>query len=132
MSTTMLAPSMPRSTILAITSDPGAAQVRLQLSQRPFNGLLTNDKFCLSRAGWLVLSWWRYPLRRREQEQAQRGTVPDTEGDRGGAHVAPVAGPPLGADGARRWDRAYLLILSWMGDQPAPAHLLATATGDEP
>jgi len=31
-----------------------------------FNGLITNDKFCLSRQGELQLTWWRRPLRLRE------------------------------------------------------------------
>ncbi len=30
------------------------------------NGTITNDKFCMSRAGRLRLSWWRLPLRARE------------------------------------------------------------------
>jgi hypothetical protein len=30
-----------------------------------FNGMITNDKFCLTRWGQLHLSWWRRPLRLR-------------------------------------------------------------------
>ena len=30
-----------------------------------FNGLITNDKFCLTRMRQLQLSWWRRPLRIR-------------------------------------------------------------------
>ena len=29
------------------------------------SGLITSDKFCLSRSGQLRLDWWRCPLRRR-------------------------------------------------------------------
>jgi hypothetical protein len=29
------------------------------------NGMITNDKFCLTRQGALELSWWRRPLRLR-------------------------------------------------------------------
>jgi hypothetical protein len=29
------------------------------------NGMITNDKFCLTRWGELQLSWWRRPLRLR-------------------------------------------------------------------
>ena len=78
-----------------------AEAARFEVGEHGFNGLITNDKFCLSRPGRLVLSWWRYPLRRRDQEQAQRGAVPDTDGDRGGAHAAPMAGPPPDAAGRR-------------------------------
>ena len=31
------------------------------------NGTITNDKFCMSRTAHLHLSWWRLPLRAREQ-----------------------------------------------------------------
>jgi len=30
------------------------------------NGMITNDKFCLTRWGELSLSWWRRPLRLRD------------------------------------------------------------------
>jgi hypothetical protein len=30
------------------------------------NGIITNDKFCLTRWGKLQLSWWRRPLRLRD------------------------------------------------------------------
>ena len=32
------------------------------------DGLITNDKFCLSRFGQLKLNWWRLPLRLRQPE----------------------------------------------------------------
>ena len=35
---------------------------------RIFNGLITNDKFCLTRTGELDLTWWRRPLRLREKK----------------------------------------------------------------
>jgi hypothetical protein len=31
-----------------------------------FNGLITNDKFCMIRWGSVELSWWRRPLRLRD------------------------------------------------------------------
>jgi hypothetical protein len=37
----------------------GVAEVEL-------NGLITNDKFCLTRRGQLKLTWWRRPLRLRK------------------------------------------------------------------
>lgn len=42
----------------------------LEMAEHDLDGLITNDKFCLSRPGQLVLSWWRYSLRRLDQEQA--------------------------------------------------------------
>src|SRR3954451_4628424 len=66
------------------------------------DGLITNDKFCLSRLGRLTLSWWRYPLRRRDRDRPRAGTVPDPDGDRGGAHEAPVADSPPHAAGRGR------------------------------
>ena len=44
--------------------DPDARLVRHALEGR--DGLITNDKFCLSRFRQLKLSWWRLPLRLRE------------------------------------------------------------------
>ncbi len=31
-----------------------------------FNGLITNDKFCMSRTARLQLSWWRLPRKARQ------------------------------------------------------------------
>src|SRR5687767_7948413 len=74
----------------------------LQSGPQPFNGLITNDKFCLSRTGRLTLNWWRYPLRRRADVSKGPGTVPDLERDRGGADEAPLASAPPDAAGGRR------------------------------
>ena len=43
----------------------GQAGELLGISKEKLNGLLTNDKFCLSRYGRLHLNWWRRPLRLR-------------------------------------------------------------------
>ena len=42
----------------------GAVSYQL-LTKDLFNGIITNDKFCLSRTGQLKLNWWRRPLRLR-------------------------------------------------------------------
>ena len=41
---------------------------RLPESLEHLNGLITNDKFCISRHSELDLSWWRRPLRLREKK----------------------------------------------------------------
>jgi hypothetical protein len=40
--------------------------VRFEVAEHFFNGLITNDKFCLTRKGQLQLTWWRRPLRLRK------------------------------------------------------------------
>lgn len=42
------------------------ATAGLEDFMKTLNGLITNDKFCLSRQGELQLTWWRRPLRLRE------------------------------------------------------------------
>ena len=74
----------------------------LQAVEHGLNGLITNDKFCLSRTGRLALSWWRYPLRLRDPAPEGTDTVPDLEGDRGGGHETPLAGSPSDAAGFGR------------------------------
>jgi hypothetical protein len=37
----------------------------LVVTEGGLNGIITNDKFCLSRRGQLKLNWWRRPLRLR-------------------------------------------------------------------
>ena len=36
------------------------------------NGMITNDKFCCTRWGQLQLSWWRRPLRLRQESDHER------------------------------------------------------------
>jgi hypothetical protein len=75
---------------------------RIDEIEAPFNGLITNDKFCLSRTGHLGLTWSRRPLRLRDQAPSGSSTVPDPEGDRGGGHEVPLAGSPPDVAGLGR------------------------------
>lgn len=112
----------------------------LELVHQPFDGLIANDKFCLVRPGRLLLSWWRYPLRRRDQLPERVGTVPDTDGDRGGAHAAPMAGPPPDAAGRGRGAPVGPGLPAGPGLEPngrpthAPGagHLLPASAGGKP
>lgn len=54
-----------------------------------FNGLITNDKFCLIRTGRLALSWWRRPLRLRDPATATY--LHEVSVPRGGAYEAVMA-----------------------------------------
>jgi hypothetical protein len=43
----------------------GQQQPLFAKAEEVLNGMITNDKFCLTRWGALELSWWRRPLRLR-------------------------------------------------------------------
>jgi hypothetical protein len=54
----------------AIPTSPAGEGTRFcQLRADYRDGLVTTDKFCLSRFGRLELSWWRFPLRLRARPQ---------------------------------------------------------------
>ena len=59
-----------------------------------FNGLITNDKFCLTRYGQLQLSWSRYVC--YLHGKAKRASVypADEHAHLGGTDETPVADPP--------------------------------------
>jgi hypothetical protein len=58
------------------------------------NGLITNDKFCLTRSCRLTLTWSRRPLRLRELLASDPGYLSDAEAHRRGAHETPVESSP--------------------------------------
>jgi hypothetical protein len=74
----------------------------LHLFVAGFNGLITNDKFCLSRTGHLTLTWSRRPVRLREPSTGDPLYLSDTEAHRGGAHETPVEDSPRVAGHAGR------------------------------
>jgi hypothetical protein len=73
------------------------ADLRLPDAERVFelavcdlNGLITNDKFCLSRPGRLKLSWSRRPMRMRDLPTNVTIYPSDETVPRGGKHEAIV------------------------------------------
>ena len=66
-----------------------------------FNGLITNDKFCLSRPGRLSLSWSRRP-RRLLRADAKADYPPNDIGHCGGTYETPMARMPA-TDSHPRW-----------------------------
>lgn len=59
-----------------------------------FNGLITNDKFCMNRTRHLSLTWSRRPLRLRGQAIGESAYPPDENVHRGGSHETPVENSP--------------------------------------
>jgi hypothetical protein len=80
----------------------GQAQgIHQQMAFAPFNGLITNDKFCLTRHVRLRLRWSRAPLRLPTQARMTylSGESAQVHAHRGGGHetamVHPSPGNPL-------------------------------------
>jgi hypothetical protein len=67
-----------------------------------FNGLFTNDKFCLSRFGQLSLTWWRYPLRLRGRHSDLQTASLGEVAHQGGSHETAVAHSPADVRPSRR------------------------------
>lgn len=61
-----------------------------QPTEDDFNGLITNDKFCLTRTGQLRLSHWRRPLRLRATTCVQKVYSDSEKSESGGNHETPV------------------------------------------
>src|SRR5262249_47985053 len=57
----------------------------LELVEDLLNGVITNDKFCLTRQGHLQLTWWRFPLRRRGEAARRDVAAPVEAAQRGGS-----------------------------------------------
>jgi hypothetical protein len=60
-----------------------------------FNGIITNDKFCMIRTARLHLTWWRRALRSRPTHVADEAVYPSNETSRrGGTHETSMENPP--------------------------------------
>jgi hypothetical protein len=75
------------------------AAIAPEPAEGTLNGLITNDKFCLTRRGQLQLSWPRARVMGRRVAAAY---LPDELSHRGGGHETPVAGAPIHASVGRR------------------------------
>jgi hypothetical protein len=72
---------------LVVGAEPSVAH---QPGERALNGIITNDKFCLSRPGRLQLSW---PRARRPVPAPTPRYPPDEIPHRGGEYETPLARP---------------------------------------
>ncbi len=71
-----------------VASSGALAHTAVILAERDVNGLITNDKFCLTRLGRLQLSW------PRARGRLQGTAAPQLSGEvthRGGEHAVPEA-----------------------------------------
>ena len=81
----------------AARSVPGGGRSgRVEGAFHGINGLIANDKFCLTRRGRLALNWWRRPLRLRDRPAAVAYLHEDPV-HRGGAYEAVMARAPTTA-----------------------------------
>src|SRR5260370_37464012 len=82
----------------------GPAQLVLGVLEAIFNGLVTNDKFCLSRPARLHLSHWHRPLCQRLSDAVPRVYPAHHYGGVGGCtdEAPPVADPSPVRGNARR------------------------------
>jgi len=67
-----------------------------------FNGLITNDKFCMTRSRRLQLNWSRRPLRLRIPVTEEKVYSASEESECGGNHETPVENSPEGTGVPRR------------------------------
>jgi hypothetical protein len=73
------------------------AEMAADFVEGNFNGLITNDKFCLSRTARLTLTWSRRPLRLRDQSTGEPVYPSDETSHCGGTDETPVENSPRAA-----------------------------------
>jgi hypothetical protein len=61
-----------------------------EVTEHLFNGLLTNDKFCMTRTGQLRLNHCRRPLRLRPSSTEKKVYSASEKSECGGNHETPV------------------------------------------
>jgi len=67
--------------------------ITFNVSEGLFNGLITNDKFCMARTGRLQLNHWRRPLQLRTPDTEQMVYSASENSDSGGNHETPMENP---------------------------------------
>ena len=113
-------------TLVAYGQAPEAGQP----SKSALNGLIANDKFCLTRLVRLRLSWPRPRVGLRVSAASQAPSEVTHCGEAHETAAARMAGPArhvAAATGQQRWDRAYQLLLQWAAATP-PAPTAAPAS----
>ena len=98
----------------------GQPSVGGQPTDGPLNGLITNDKFCLTRMGQLQLSW---PRARHRLRRAVAPQLPGEVTHQGGQHAGSAA-PRLAGSAHQRVDAHELAALG-------PGVSAPSAVGDD-
>ena len=73
-----------------------------QIPEGFFNGLITNDKFCIVRTGQLRLNHWRRPIRLRTPATKKGVSSASESSECGGCHETPVE-DSTGVEGVSGW-----------------------------
>jgi hypothetical protein len=89
-----------------------------QITKHLFNGLITNDKFCMARTGRLQLNHWRRPLRLRTPDTEQLVYSASENSDSGGNHETPMEDPSGGTGVSKRARPLGSSLSADPGDSP--------------
>jgi hypothetical protein len=100
-----------------------------QFLKRLVNGLITNDKFCLSRTVHLQLSWSRLPFHRhRIRTNAMKYPLLDERTHQGGSYEEPSMASTPAPDRAAGWTAAMESSLSTALLMEQPANSVRTVS----
>lgn len=98
-----------------------------------FNGLITNDKFCMVRTVQLQLNHWRRPLRMRTPDTKQMVYSASEKSDFGGSHETKMEDPSGGTEGSKRAGSLGSSLSSDLGDSShSGCRPGSTESGGEP
>ena len=73
-----------------------------QPAERAFNGIIANDKFCMTRYGQLRLSWSRHAVYLQGKIRRESGYPADEHAHSGGTDETPVAHPSYDSHAGER------------------------------